>query len=237
MMGIINAAGGVMNASEVLIDAYAGATPLSLFSVGKIIDYDLIVAPYGNLWNFFLGTIPGAMAETSTLAILISYLWLSFRKVIKWSTPVIYIGTVFVLSWFIGSLNGESGVWFPLYSILSGGLMFGAVFMATEPVTSPRNPLGKIVYALFLGVLTVLFRYIGVYPEGVATAIIVMNIFVMPIDNVTAIIRSTGLKKKSVMKVAFLGALLLAIIVLTLVKGSKLYSSMISMLPFIGGIF
>lgn len=224
LLGVINAAGGYLNSSEVLIDAYAGATPLSLFAEAKVINYQQIVAPYGNLWNFFLGTVPGAIGETSALAILISYIWLCYRKVIKWFTPLIYIGTVFILTWLIGIANGDAGIWFPLYGIFSGGLMFGAVFMATEPVTTPRNPLGKVVFALFLGALTVLFRYIGALPEGVATSIVVMNIFTMPIDRATAVIRSTGVNKKTIMKVAFLSLLLVAIMVYTVLKSTHVYT-------------
>ncbi|MFA5290201.1 MAG: RnfABCDGE type electron transport complex subunit D [Candidatus Izemoplasmatales bacterium] len=226
LTGVINQAGGVMNGSEVLVDAYAGATPLGVLQGSKMLEYDVLVAPYGTLWNFFFGTIPGALAETGALAILVSYIWLSIRKVIRWSTPLIYVGTVFVLSWLIGIINGNSGLWFPVYSILSGGLMFGAVFMATEPVTSPRNALGMVFFALFLGALTVLFRFIGDYPEGVGTSIIVMNIFAFPIDNQTAIIRSNGLKKTSLIRLGFLCALVLALMVYTLVKSNSLYDVM-----------
>ena len=234
LTGVINAAGGVLNPSEVLIDAYASATPLNMLAATKELSYATLVQPYGSLWNFFFGTIPGALGETSALVILVSYLWLSFRKVIKWFTPVIYIGTVFVLSWFIGVFVGDGGLWFPTYSILTGGLFFGAVFMATEPVTSPKNPLGKVVYALFLGAFTVLFRYVGVFPEGVATSIIVMNLFTMPIDKTTAIIRATGVKKATVLKVVTLSLMILAIMVYAILKAGNTYHLFIS---FIGGGF
>lgn len=236
MLGVINNAGGTFNASEVLVDAYAGATPLGALAKGNIIDYDTLVAPYGSLWNFLLGTIPGALAETGSLAIIIAYIWLAIRKVIKWFTPVIYVGTVFVLSWLIGIAAGESGLWFPLYSILSGGLLFGAVFMATEPVTSPRNPLGKVVFALFLGTLTVLFRFIGNLPEGVGTAIIVMNIFTMPIDKMTAIIRAQGIKKSTIASIAGLALFLIILMVYAIIKGGNVYSALITFVPFIQGV-
>ncbi|MBU1144371.1 MAG: RnfABCDGE type electron transport complex subunit D [Firmicutes bacterium] len=223
LSGVINAAGGVFNPSEFMIDSYAGVTPLTRLSGNVVFSYEALVMPYGSLWNFFLGTIPGAIGETSALVILISYLWLSIRKVIKWSTPLIFIGTVFILSWIIGILIGDAGIWFPLYSIFSGGVFFGAVFMATEPVTSPKNPLGKIVFALFLGVLTVLFRFLGNFPEGVATSIVVMNIFTMPIDNFTAVIRSTGFKKSSIIKGLILTSLLVVIILYAVLKAQTLY--------------
>lgn len=234
LSGVVLAAGGVFNPSEVMIDAYGGATPLTLLSSTRTIDYSVLVTPYGSLWDFFFGTIPGSMGETSALVILGCYIWFVARKVIKWSTPLIYIGTVFLLTWLIGIVNGETGLWFPLYGILSGGLMYGAVFMATEPVTTPRNPLGKIFFALFLGALTVLFRYIGVFPEGVATAIIVMNIFTMPIDRSTAVIRSSGLNKKTIVPFLILIGLLIGLMVYAVLKSMNLYHLSVLM---IGGLF
>ncbi|MDD3478085.1 MAG: RnfABCDGE type electron transport complex subunit D [Candidatus Izemoplasmatales bacterium] len=224
-----------LNPSEVIaLDAVAGATPLTWLSQNFVIDYNVLVAPYGNLWDFFLGTIPGTLGETSALVILISFAWMAFRKVYKWWQPMIYIGVVFVLTWLIGIFNGEAGLWFPTYGVLSGGLMYGAVFMSTEPVTTPRNPLGKVYNALFLGALTVLFRYVGTFPEGVATAIIVMNIFTMPLDRATASIRSTGLKKPVMGKFLFLTLLVLALMVYGVLKSANLYSAMA---VFLGGVF
>ncbi|MGD9910190.1 MAG: RnfABCDGE type electron transport complex subunit D [Candidatus Izemoplasmatales bacterium] len=234
LMGLVMSNGGFLNPSEVIIDAAAGATPLAVLAETHQISYQVLVAPYGSLWNFFLGTIPGSLGETSALVIIIAYLWFSFRKVIKWTTPLIYIVTVFVLTWIIGAVNGETGLWFPVYGILSGGLMYGAVFMSTEPVTTPRNPLGKVFNALFLGALTVLFRYIGTFPEGVATAIIVMNIFLMPLDKTTAVIRSSGLNKKTWGKFALLVFILVAIMAYGVYKSIDMYSAMTF---FVGGNF
>ncbi|MFA5035561.1 MAG: RnfABCDGE type electron transport complex subunit D [Candidatus Izemoplasmatales bacterium] len=229
LMGVINRAGGALNGSEVLVDAIAGATPLSTLSTTNVLSYQTLVAPYGSLWNFFIGTIPGALAETSALACIISFVWLSARKVIKWFVPVIYIGTVFILSWLIGIISGQTGIWFPTYSILSGGLMFGAIFMATEPVTTPKNPLGKMVFALFLGVFTVLFRFVGQYPEGVATSIIFMNIFSMPIDKWTGVIRTEGVTKKTIIKIVILVILIIAIAAYALFKASSIYTATIEL--------
>ena len=115
--------------------------------------------------------------------------------------------------------------------------MFGAVFMATEPVSTPRNPLGKIVFALFLGALTVLFRYIGNLPEGVGTAIIVMNIFTLPIDKMTAIIRAQGVKKSTIVSVIGLAAFLIILMVYAIIKAGNVYSTFITFVPFIRGVF
>ncbi len=237
LTGVINQAGGLFNASEVLMDAYAGATPLGMLSGAQTLSYDTLVAPYGSLWDFFTGMIPGALAETSALVILISYLWLVARKVISWFTPAIYIGTVFVISWLIGVIVGDGGLWFPTYSILSGGLFFGAVFMATEPVTSPRNPLGKVFFALFLGGLTTLFRFIGVYPEGVATSIIVMNLFTMPMDNVTSVIRAHGLKKPALIRGAALSFGFVLLVIYVLFKANQTYTLLIDPIVSVGGLF
>ena len=236
LTGVILAAGGYMNASEALIDGIAGATPLQNLQNVQLFDYDLLVKPYGNLWDFFIGTIPGGLAETSALVIMISYAWLAFRKVIKWFTPLVYVGTVFILSWLIGIASGEPGIWVPVYSVLSGGVMFGAVFMVTEPVTSPKNPLGKIVYAMFIGIFTVLFRFVGSLPEGVATSIILMNIFTLPIDKWTGVIRSTGVNKKTAVKVALLAALLILIALYTVLKAGSIYQPAVNAILLEGGV-
>jgi len=237
LTGVILAAGGYLNASEVLIDGIAGATPLQTLQNVQLFDYNLLVKPYGNLWDFFIGTIPGGLAETSALVILISYVWLSVRKVIKWFTPLVYIGTVFILSWLIGIASGEPGIWVPIYSIFSGGVMFGAVFMITEPVTSPKNSLGKIVFAMFIGIFTVLFRFVGSLPEGVATAIILMNIFTMPIDKWTAVIRSSGVNKKTAVKVAVLAVLLIVIALYTVLKAGSIYEPVVNTILSVWGRF
>jgi electron transport complex protein RnfD len=142
-----------------------------------------------------------------------------------------------VLSWFIGIASGEAGIWFPVYSVLSGGLMFGAVFMATEPVTSPRNPLGKVVFALFLGVLTVLFRYVSALPEGVATSIIFMNIFTLPIDNWTAVLRVEGIKRKTALKFTVLVVLIVGLAIYAILKAGSMYTAFIDLPILIGRWF
>jgi electron transport complex protein RnfD len=230
LMGVVNAAGGVFNASEVLVDSYAGATPLGVLASAKEIDYNVLVKPYGSLWDFFIGTIPGAIGETGALFIMFGGLYLVIKKIIKWYTPVIYVGTVFVLSWIIGALSGDAGVWFPTYSVLSGGVMFAAVFMATEPVTTPTNILGKIFFALFLGVLTVLFRFVGNLPEGVGTSLIFLNIFTLPIDKFTGVIRTKKFTKPGGLYFGILAGLFVLLVVYTLVKAGSMYTAFIPLL-------
>jgi len=135
-------------------------------------------------WNMFLGNIPGSIGETSALAILIGVVYLLVRRVITWEVPVLYVGTVALLSWIFGGLPHGTG-WFtgdPLVHILSGGLMLGACFMANDSVTSPLSFSGNVFYAVMLGILTTLIRLWGGYPEGVALSIALMNIFVPLID-------------------------------------------------------
>ncbi len=177
---IINLNGGYLNAYEV--DSLSSATPLTNVNlVEGIGTYDSLVKPYGTIKDFFFGTIPGAVGETSAFLCIIAFIYLLFKKVIKWKIPIIYISTVFIMTYIIGSVN-NLGIWYPLFQIFSGGLMFGAVFMATDPVTSPTTSIGQIIYALFLGILTVTFRYLTNAPEGVMTSILTMNMFVMLLD-------------------------------------------------------
>lgn len=174
--------GGYLNLYEV--DTVSGATPLSNVVEG-IGTYETLVSPYGNLWNFFIGTIPGSLGETSALICLIGFVYLTLTKTIKPLIPTFYISTVFVLTFIIGISNGL-GIWYPLFQVLSGGLLFGAIFMATDPVTSPTTKIGQILYGLCLGLLTVTFRYLTSYPEGVMTSILTMNMLVFLLDKIGA---------------------------------------------------
>ena len=177
---VITQNGGWLNKYEV--DTLSSATPLTnLKLVDGIGTYDTVVKPYGDLSDFLFGFIPGGLGEISSILILISFIYLVIQRVIKWKIPVIYVSTVFIMTFIIGSIN-DLGIWYPLFQILSGGLLFGAVFMATDPVTSPTTSIGQILFGLFLGILTVTFRYLTSAPEGVLTAILTMNMFVMLLD-------------------------------------------------------
>ncbi len=135
-------------------------------------------------WTSFLGIIPGSAGETSALLLIIGFLYLWWRKIVSYEIPVAYIGTTFVLS-AIFWLANPSAYYDPLTSIMVGGLMLGALFMATDPVTSPVTPRGKWIFGIGAGVITVLIRYIGAYPEGVNFAIILMNALVPFINQFT----------------------------------------------------
>lgn len=177
------------------LDAITKATPLTnIGGIQGIGTYETIVAPFGSLWDFFIGTIPGAIGETSALLCLVGFIYLTITKTIKWRIPTLYILTVFIMTAIIGSLNGV-GIWYPLFHILSGGLMLGAVFMATDPVTSPTTKYGQLLFGISLGILTVFARIFTNYPEGVLTSILTMNMFVFILDKIGAKAPFKGIKK------------------------------------------
>ena len=156
---------------EQMPDAITGATPLMLISRGEI---DSLPPPI----NMFLGLHGGCLGETCVPAILIGGLYLLFRRVITWHTPVAFTTTVFVLT----SLFGPAP---PLYHLFGGGLFLGAFFMATDYPTTPQTNSGRLVFGLGCGVLTVVIRLFGNYPEGVAFAILFMNMLVPYINRFT----------------------------------------------------
>ncbi len=136
-----------------------------------------------SLKELFFGSVPGAMGETCKLAILIGFVILLATKTITWRIPVISIASAFVLDFLLGIGNGFSqALNASLVNILSGGLLFGAVFMATDYTTSPMKPLSQAIYAAGFGVLSILIRHFGAYPEGVTYAILLMNIVTPLLD-------------------------------------------------------
>ena len=153
------------------VDAVAGATPLEQLAAGEAVDLKALL----------LGTHGGSIGETCAIALLIGGIYLLARNVITWHIPVSFIGSVFVLSLLV-----EKNATDALAMVLSGGLIIGAIFMATDYVTSPSTSWGKIIFGLGCGLLTFLIRYFGSYPEGVSFAILIMNIVCPYIDKLTA---------------------------------------------------
>ena len=166
------------------VDGVSSATPLHHMVMPAL--------PEEGILDMFLGNCPGSIGEISALALLIGGAYLVWRKVISIRIPAAYIGTVAVLT-LIFSKTGHPVQWM-LYHLFSGGLMLGAIFMATDYVTSPVTPKGQILFGVGCGVLTVIFRYFGIYPEGVTYAILLMNACVWIIDRHTAP-RRFGAKK------------------------------------------
>ena len=161
-------------------DIVTTATPLAIMKTG---DFAELLSAH-SVGSMFVGTgIPGSLGEVSALALLIGGVYLIWRKVINWQTPVAYIATVAVLT-FLFPKQG-SGLEWMLYSIFGGGLFLGAFFMATDYATSPVTKKGQLIFGIGCGLFTVLIRYFGSYNEGVCYSIMVMNLLVALIDKYT----------------------------------------------------
>lgn len=159
-------------ALPVIVDTASSATPLTDLAAGKSV----------SLKDLFLGVTGGSIGETCILALLIGFVYLLVRRVITWHIPVVFIGTAYIFTLFLVGFDfGAALAW-----IMSGGLFLGAIFMATDYVTSPATPLGKIIFGIGGGLITVLIRFYGTYPEGVSFAILLMNILDPYIDRLTA---------------------------------------------------
>ena len=155
-------------------DGVTSATPLASMHQGLL--------PADSLWNMFFGNIGGCIGETSALLLLIGFGYLLIRRVITPRIPVAFIGTVVVLALLFPQGN-DPLVWCAA-QLCSGGVMLGAIFMATDYVTSPVTHLGQIIFGIGCGALTILIRYFGGYPEGVSYAILVMNCCVVLLDRI-----------------------------------------------------
>ena len=172
------------------VDAVTAATPLAMMKAGE---FEALTAQY-SLSDMFIGLIGGSAGEVSAMMLLIGGLYLIFRRVISWHTPVAYIGTVAVLTFLFP--QGNDALTYMLYNVFGGGLMLGAFFMATDYVTSPVTKEGQLIYGLGCGLLTVFIRYFGSYPEGVCYSILIMNCLVWIIDKYTKPTRFGVDKKK-----------------------------------------
>ena len=153
--------------TRLFTDADSGATPL-----GIIKEHGTEALPQA--WEMFVGHIGGSFGEVSALAILIGAIYLLCRKIISWHIPVAFIGTAFVFSGILYLCNGEQFI-DPVTTILTGGIMLGACFMATDMVTSPMSKVGQLIFGFGCGLLTIIIRNWGAYPEGVSFAILLMN--------------------------------------------------------------
>jgi electron transport complex protein RnfD len=150
-----------------IVDTASSATPLS--------------GGAASLNDLLLGLRGGALGETCAVALLLGFVYLLVRRIISWHIPVAFIGSVYLFSFFMEGMDPMAA----LSAILSGGLLLGAVFMATDYTTSPTTPWGKIIFGLGAGLLTFLIRYFGTYPEGVSFAILFMNILTPYINSWT----------------------------------------------------
>ena len=156
------------------LDAVTAATPLAAMKAGTL--------PSESLMDMLWGNIGGCIGETSVILLLIGFAYLLVRRVVTLRIPVAFLGTVAVLT--VLFPQGNDNLQWMLYSLCSGGVMLGALFMATDYVTSPVTRLGQVVFGIGCGVLTVVIRYFGGYPEGVSYAILIMNCCVVLLDRI-----------------------------------------------------
>ena len=184
-VGFSNAAGLLSTA-----DAVTAATPMSAMHQGAL--------PEESILDMFLGNIGGCIGETSALLLIIGFIYLLYRKVITARIPLAYIGTVAVLTFLFP--QGNDRIAWMAAQVFGGGLMLGAIFMATDYVTSPLTKLGQIVYGIGCGVITILIRYFGGYSEGVTYAILCMNACAVLLDKIGRPVKFGAPKKEAAKK-------------------------------------
>ncbi len=165
--------------STAVTDAVTGPTPLTILKDGitrgeKVSD---LLAQLPEYTNLMIGNMGGSAGEISGIFLILGGLYMLFRKIISWHIPVAYLGSAAIFSGIFWLINPEVYI-DPLFHLFSGGLMLGAIYMATDYATSPMSPKGMLIFGLGCGVLTIIIRLFGVYPEGVAFSILIMNAFV-----------------------------------------------------------
>lgn len=160
------------------VDATTTATPLAILKHGIKSGQSMvnILADLPSKMDLLYGNMSGSLGEISAVMLLLGFLYLLTKKVITWHIPVFIIGTVFIFQGILFLANPNVFI-DPIFSILTGGLLLGAIFMATDMVTSPMTVNGQLIYGIGIGVITVLIRNFGSYPEGVSFAILIMNGF------------------------------------------------------------
>ena len=151
------------------LDAVTAATPLAILK-GQFSEVP-------DTLNLFLGNVGGSMGEVSAIALLIGFAYLLIRKIITWHIPVSILVTVALFTGILHYANPDAYIGTPEFHLLTGGLMLGAIFMATDYVTSPMTTRGMLIFGVGIGVITVIIRVFGSYPEGVSFAILIMNAF------------------------------------------------------------
>lgn len=184
-VGFDNAAGLLSTA-----DAVTAATPMSAMHQGAL--------PEESILDMFLGNIGGCIGETSALLLIIGFVYLLYRKVITARIPLAYIGTVAILAFLFP--RGNDRIAWMAAQVFGGGLMLGAIFMATDYVTSPLTKLGQIVYGIGCGIITILIRYFGGYSEGVTYAILCMNACAVLLDKIGRPVKFGAPKKEAAKK-------------------------------------
>ncbi|NHB67147.1 RnfABCDGE type electron transport complex subunit D [Perlabentimonas gracilis] len=161
------------------IDAVTGATPLAVvkegLSKGELMSS--IVDQIPSHMQLFMGAMGGSLGEIAAFALLIGFAWMLITKVITWHIPVSIFATIGIFTGILWLINPEANA-DPIFHLITGGVMLGAIFMATDYVTSPMHPKGMWIFGIGIGVITVVIRVWGAYPEGISFAILIMNAFV-----------------------------------------------------------
>ena len=167
------------------VDGITGATPLGLMKEGlksgKSVSDILAAEGFSSTTDMLMGNIGGSLGEVSAIALLIGFVILLCMRIITWHIPVAVIGSMFIFEGILNLANPDAFV-SPLFAVMTGGALLGAIFMATDYVTSPMTPMGMLIYGAGIGILTILIRNFGSYPEGMSFAIMLMNI-VTPLIN------------------------------------------------------
>lgn len=166
------------------VDVIASATPMAALKNGQL--------PSDGLWDTVLGRIGGSIGEVSTVLLVLGGLYLLIRRTIRWHIPVAYVGTVALIALLLPDATWRTVA----YQVFGGGLMLGAIFMATDYVTSPVTKWGRLIYGIGCGAITMVIRYFGQYPEGVSFAIMIMNLLVWYLDMFTRPRKFGGVEKK-----------------------------------------
>jgi len=151
------------------LDAVTAATPLAILK-GQFSEVPTTL-------NLFLGNVGGSMGEVSALALLVGFAYLLIRKIITWHIPVSIFVTVAIFTGILHYANPDAYIGSPEFHLLTGGLILGAIYMATDYVTSPMTSRGMLIFGVGIGIITVIIRVFGAYPEGVSFAILIMNAF------------------------------------------------------------
>ena len=173
-----------VNQQSGAVDGVSSATPLAAIKEGITSGTPVsqLMQEMPSASDMLLGTVPGSLGEISALMLIIGGLYMLFKKVITWEIPVSILGSVAIIAGIFWLADPQSFV-NPVYHLLTGGLMLGAIFMATDMVSSPMTSKGQIIYGVGIGVITILIRLFGAYPEGISFAILIMNAFTPLINN------------------------------------------------------
>lgn len=165
-------------ANKVVADGFSGATPLGLLKEGLKNGETIpqITSQLPSHFDLFWGNMSGSLGEISAVALLLGGVYMLWKKIISWHTPVAVLGTIFIFEGILWLANPERFM-DPMFHLFTGGAMLGAIFMATDMVSSPMTHLGQLIFGIGIGIITVLIRNFGAYPEGISFAILIMNAF------------------------------------------------------------